>query len=189
MGKLAFVARRVKGEETWEDRLQKYSLSLQREVYIPGKAQAFGLEPGMEMDSTSHSSSTCYRIQRQRFFCHVLSFWWHWACLHEGISSCLFANSTGGDRGSSWGQQDSCGSQGKAAHLFLWQGLPLLTCGDWPPCGHALQMWLSPLTCLCDQIKLVSRHLQSSNHRIFLTDLSLQEKNSHFYLNTTCPHS
>ena len=68
MTELAFVARRVKGEETREDRLQTRILSLQREVCIPGKAEALGLDLGMEMDSTSCSSSTCYRSLKAEIF-------------------------------------------------------------------------------------------------------------------------
>lgn len=65
---LAFVARTIKGEETREDRLQTCSLSLQREVCIPGEAEAPGLNLGMEMDSTSRSSSTCYRSPKAEIF-------------------------------------------------------------------------------------------------------------------------
>lgn len=79
-------------------------------------------------------------VQRQRFFCLVLSLWWHWACLHEGFSSCLFTSSPGSSRGRSWGQWGSCGGQGKAAHLSLWQGLLPLGCRDRPLRRHALQL-------------------------------------------------
>lgn len=65
---LAFVARTIKGEETGEDRLQTCSLSLQREVCIPGEAEAPGQNLGMEMDSTSRSSSACYRSPKAEIF-------------------------------------------------------------------------------------------------------------------------
>lgn len=66
MAELAFVARRVKGEETREDSLQTWNLSLQREVCIPREAEALGLDLGMEMDSSS--SSTCYRSLKAEIF-------------------------------------------------------------------------------------------------------------------------
>lgn len=68
MAELVFVARRVKGEETREDRLQTGNLGLQREVCMPREAEALGLDLGMEMDSTSCSSSTCYRSPKAEIF-------------------------------------------------------------------------------------------------------------------------
>ena len=62
-------------------------------------------------------------VQRQRSFCPVLILWWHWTCLHEGFSS------PGNGRGSLWGQWGGRGSQGRAAHLSLQQGLLPLTRG------------------------------------------------------------
>lgn len=73
--KLAFVARKIKGGGTREDRLQTYNLSLERRVCISRKAEALGLDLGVEMDSTSRSSRTCYRSPKAEFSSPVLSLW------------------------------------------------------------------------------------------------------------------